>query len=638
MADTLKAKLSAPLLEAVQRQLPEVDRANERSKLSSEDVAGIARILAHDNHEGRKKFDTDVLLKPIFRPYFDLTLDEQREKSLQMLLAACEAGVVSVRDFERNPMNIFMAHEKLAEVFDGSVATKFTVQFNLFGGTVLRLGSEEHRRELPDKIDSAEVVGCFGLSELGYGNNAVEMETTATYDVESKEFVINTPSVLAWKYWITNGACHAHRCVVFAQLFIKGENYGVHGFLVPIRDEQLRPLPGCQIQDMGIKITMNGIDNAKLAFENVRIPRSALLSRWSKVEEDGTYVSDVTGRRNRFITLADQLLSGRLCISSMMVTNSKVLLYATVLYGASRMGLGASGKSDTPILDYQLYQIRVFPLVARFFAVALFHNYCKRRYATRYMEHRDVDHAEVVVLCSAVKPMAAWLADEVTNTCREVVGGVGFLQANGFTMGAHAGITAEGDARVLCMKLVKELMALIQAGTVTVKTTAGDLVTCLQTPELADLGSFCNKLGRLLDARLGLQIADLATKIEGALASQEPPWSQMDVRERFFAANMNKFSSEIQAVAVAFQESQAMCQLLSVVNSKGTSPDLAPGSNGLPGPVGLRPLSASSIEVRISVHSVGSACAGTPCDLCLVWFGLCSTRCVVVCACESGDA
>mmetsp|Transcript_102221 Transcript_102221/g.234316 ORF Transcript_102221/g.234316 Transcript_102221/m.234316 type:complete len:151 (+) Transcript_102221:1191-1643(+) len=111
MADTLKAKLSAPLLEAVQRQLPEVDRANERSKLSSEDVAGIARILAHDNHEGRKKFDTDVLLKPIFRPYFDLTLDEQREKSLQMLLAACEAGVVSVRDFERNPMNIFMVCE-----------------------------------------------------------------------------------------------------------------------------------------------------------------------------------------------------------------------------------------------------------------------------------------------------------------------------------------------------------------------------------------------------------------------------------------------------------------------------------------------------------------------------------------------
>mmetsp|Transcript_757 Transcript_757/g.1721 ORF Transcript_757/g.1721 Transcript_757/m.1721 type:complete len:603 (+) Transcript_757:222-2030(+) len=514
-----------------------------------------------------------------------------------MLLAACEAGVVSVRDFERNPMNIFMAHEKLAEAFDGSVATKFTVQFNLFGGTVLRLGSEEHRRELPDKIDSAQVVGCFGLSELGYGNNAVEMETTATYDVETKEFIINTPSVLAWKYWITNGACHAHRCVVFAQLYIKGKNLGVHGFLVPIRDEELRPLPGCHIQDMGIKITMNGIDNAKLAFENVRIPRSALLSRWSKVEEDGTYISDVEGRRNRFITLADQLLSGRLCISSMMVTSSKVLLYATVLYGASRMGLGASGKSDTPILDYQLYQIRVFPLVARFFAVAFFHNYCKRRYATRYLENRDADHPEVVVLCSAVKPMAAWLADTVTNTCREVVGGVGFLQANGFTMGAHAGITAEGDARVLCMKLVKELMALVQSKTVSVTTSAGDLVTSLQTPAVGDLEPYCATLARLLDARLGLKIGDLAGKIEGALVSNEAPWSQMDMRERFFAANMNKFSSEIQAVAVAFQESQAMAQLLQVVSSKGASPDLSPGANGLPGPVRLPPLSAASAEV-----------------------------------------
>ena len=69
-------------------------------------------------------------------------------------------------------------------------------------------------------------MGCFGLTELGYGNNAVEMETTATYDKQTQEFIVNTPTTLAQKYWITNGALHAQHCVVFAQLIIDGQNHG----------------------------------------------------------------------------------------------------------------------------------------------------------------------------------------------------------------------------------------------------------------------------------------------------------------------------------------------------------------------------------------------------------------------------
>lgn len=64
------------------------------------------------------------------------------------------------------------------------------------------------------------------MTELGYGNNAVQMETTATYDKEAKEFIVNTPNPLAQKYWITNGACHAHHIIVFSQLYIDGVNQG----------------------------------------------------------------------------------------------------------------------------------------------------------------------------------------------------------------------------------------------------------------------------------------------------------------------------------------------------------------------------------------------------------------------------
>ena len=83
------------------------------------------------------------------------------------------------------------------------------LQFNLFGGTVLKLGTDRHHKQLLEGIDNLQDVGCFGLTELGYGNNAVEMETTAIYDDATKEFIVNTPHPLAQKYWITNGAIHA---------------------------------------------------------------------------------------------------------------------------------------------------------------------------------------------------------------------------------------------------------------------------------------------------------------------------------------------------------------------------------------------------------------------------------------------
>ena len=82
------------------------------------------------------------------------------------------------------------------------------------------------------------------MSYLLLGNNAVEMETTAVYDSSTKEWVINSPNILSQKYWITNGAVHAKHCVVFARLIIDNTDYGIHGVLVRIRDDNLATMPG----------------------------------------------------------------------------------------------------------------------------------------------------------------------------------------------------------------------------------------------------------------------------------------------------------------------------------------------------------------------------------------------------------
>lgn len=89
----------------------------------------------------------------------------------------------SIYDFVKDPVNLFTCHEMLS-MAEGSLSTKFTVQNNLFGGTLMALSTEQHADFLK-RVDSLDVMGCFCFTELGYGNNAAKMETTATYDANS---------------------------------------------------------------------------------------------------------------------------------------------------------------------------------------------------------------------------------------------------------------------------------------------------------------------------------------------------------------------------------------------------------------------------------------------------------------------
>jgi acyl-CoA oxidase len=309
---------------------------------------------------------------------------------------------------------------------DLSLLVKYGVQFGLFAGSIFLLGTRRHHEKHLRAAGNLELPGCFAMTETGHGSNVRDLETVARFDVATGEFVVHTPRTEARKDYIGNAALHARMAVVFAQLVTDAGSHGVHAFLVPIRDEEGATLPGIDIEDCGLKVGLNGVDNGRIRFTDVRIPRENLLDRYGAVSEGGVYSSPITSPTRRFFTMIGTLVAGRISIACASLSAGKAGLDIAVRYTAGRRQFGPEGEPEVPVLDYTTVQRELLPRLATAYALDFALKDLVRTFA-----NLDADDAkEVETLAAALKAYASdWTAGTL-QAAREACGGQGYLDVN----------------------------------------------------------------------------------------------------------------------------------------------------------------------------------------------------------------
>jgi len=245
----------------------------------------------------REEVRAQIRASELLRPVDGLSIEDYRARVLEqarMVSQTKSARLFFPREYggEGDMGGALTAFETIALV-DLSLLVKVGVQYGLFGGVIRRLGTERHHQRYLRAAMTMELPGCFAMTETGHGSDVQSIRTTATYDASREAFVIDTPDDDARKDYIGNAARDGRMAAVFAQLITGGDGRGVHVFLVPIRDERGRPCAGVRIEDCGLKGGLNGVDNGRLWFDQVRVPRDALLDRLGAVAGGGAYSSPI---------------------------------------------------------------------------------------------------------------------------------------------------------------------------------------------------------------------------------------------------------------------------------------------------------------------------------------------------------
>ncbi|KAI9503930.1 acyl-CoA dehydrogenase/oxidase C-terminal [Coemansia spiralis] len=398
----------------------------------------------------------------------NLTLAETRERAMSKVRHLADLAT-------SRPLEESMLRMSIISVVDPGFWTRFGVHFGLFFGALQGQATPSQLAYWMERgaLSMQGITGCFGMTELGHGSNVAGLETTATYDKRTDEFVIHSPTLTATKWWIGGAAHTATHCAVYAQLIVKGKCYGTKTFVVQLRDTKtFQLMPGVNIGDLGKKMGRDQIDNGWIRFTYVRIPRSNMLMKHTKVTRAGDVIEPALAQ-----LAYGALIQGRVSMVSDSANVAKRALTIAVRYASVRrqFGIGEPGTVETKLLDYPIHQHRLLPLMAQTFAMV----FAAREMNTNYQKLMSVlselgddkgpavndaikNLKETHATSAGLKAFCTWMCLNIIDQCRQSLGGHGYSAYTGLSQAysdfaVHC--TWEGDNTILTLQCGRYLVA-----------------------------------------------------------------------------------------------------------------------------------------------------------------------------------
>ncbi|OHU83890.1 acyl-CoA dehydrogenase [Mycobacterium talmoniae] len=423
-------------------------------------------------HDVKNRIRTK-LTDPVFRPHHTPNTVIARTKVAEQLRIMASAGAAA-DGFNKEhggtgDVGAAITMIEMLAMSDLSLMVKAGVQWGLFGGAIENLGTERHHEKYVKPIINLDLLGCFAMTETGHGSDVQSLETTATYDAATQEFVIDSPTPSARKDYIGGAAETATVAAVFAQLITAGpgeepQSHGVHCFVVPIRDPDGNDLPGVTTSDCHYKGGLPGVDNGRIRFDHVRVPRENLLNRYGDVAPDGSYSSPIESRGRRFFTMLGTLIRGRVTVGGSAGAAARVALDIATRYALQRRQFTApDDEGEVLIMDYLVHQRRLFPLIARSYALQFAQNeLVSKCHDLQTAEDPDAEEQrELEARAAGLKAANTWHASRAIQEAREACGGAGYMAENRLiALRADTDVftTFEGDNHVLTQLVAKQLL------------------------------------------------------------------------------------------------------------------------------------------------------------------------------------
>jgi acyl-CoA oxidase len=446
---------------------------------------------------------SDILADDVFQRVEGLTDAQATQLCYDRLRHVCARAGLQASDLTIHPEKLFALHDWLGFV-DPTVCTLLSIHYSLCLGSIVHHGAG--RSDLSDyvsELERLESVGVFLVTELGYGNNVVSLETRAVYDPATREFDLHTPTPQARK-WMPNTAAPGvpKLAVVMARLVVGDVDHGVYPFIVRLSDER-GPMPGVNITPLGEKAGYH-LDNGMTAFVHVRIPKRNLLAgEHSRLEDDGSFHCSVRSRRKRFLDALDRVQAGRLNLTGGAVSTIRGAAHIALSYSQQRMTF-APRHPDVPIIRYRNQQRDIFGATALAFAGGFAVKRARGKWIARTEDNHDACMREI----SVVKAFISYRAADAIARCRERCGAAGLFSENRFLPWwvANQGlITAEGDNQVILLKSARQMAMREGYETLSLRAHIDPAGRDLEDLEFQRALFRFREIHRIEELRLGLQ-------------------------------------------------------------------------------------------------------------------------------------